>query len=155
MKKTQGVAVNHRESSRKASKSDLKNSGVSRDSVSFHKGDVVEIPSGEDFQIWIDSFVPKGSDEVREYGLIEAYLNDKKFEVTLKSFRRTRDAVDDENLDKVLENDVVRTLHSLGDDEQRAEWLEGKVLEVMEVVPLVNRFDETKKVRIPMFRIKD
>ncbi len=151
MKKTQGNAVNHRESSRKATKADLKNSGVSRDSVSFHKGDLVEIPSGEDFQIWIDSFVPKGSDEVREYGLIEAYVNDKKFEVTIKSFRRTKDAVDDENLDKVLENEVVRILHSHGDDEQRAMYLEGKTFRVIDVVPLVNRFDETKKVRIPIF----
>lgn len=151
MKKINGKAVNHRETARKATAADLKNSGVSRDSISFHKGDVVEIPSGDDFQIWIDSFVPKGTNEVREYGLIEAYLNDKKFEVTLKSFRRTKDAVDDENLDRVLENDVVRILHSLGDDEQRAEYLEGKTFEVVDVVSLVNRFDNTKTVRIPIF----
>lgn len=149
MKKINGTAANHRESSRKVSLSELKKSGVVRDNLVFKKGDKLVFP--EELDAWLETFVPKGSAEAKEYFLITIELNGRSYDASMTSFRRTRN-VAEELVDTALTTEPNRILHSLGDDEQRANYLAGKTFEVEDVQWLENRYDSKRKVQVPFFK---
>ena len=150
MQKISGKAINRSNTSREVDLAALKNSGKSRDLLTLHKGDKIIIP--EELEVRVDSFVPKGSDEPSEFYTITVQVNDDIYDATMASFRRTKSVVD-EDLDELLTNTIIRTLHNLGDDEQRAAYLKGKTLIVDEVKTCKDRFREGKTVRVPIWRI--
>ena len=150
MKKIEEVAINRSATCKKIDVASLKKSGVTVDILVFRKGDVVEVP--EDLDVWVDSFVPKGSNERKEFYKITISFNDTPYDATMASFRRTR-SITDEDLDKVLSNSILRTLHNFGDDEQRAAYLQGKRLIVSDIVTCNDKFREGHKINIPLFEI--
>ena len=151
MKKITEKAVNRSASAKKTDKEVLKKSGVTVDVLIFRKGDKIVVP--EELDVWIDTFTPKGSNEPKEYYRITIEFNGSVYDATMASFRRTK-MLKDEDLDKVLSNPVLRTLHNLGDDEQRADYLSGKTLVVIDVVTCEDRFRENHKINIPLFEIQ-
>lgn len=148
MKKIAEMAINHRNTAVEVNVEKLREAGVNRDSFRFIPNDIVEFPT--ELLVWMDVFTPKGSTEEKEYYLITAMVNDKPIDITMASMRRSRLAVDDD-LQKILDNEVCRSLHQAGDDEQRAVYLAGKRLKVKEVVKAKNRFDDSQNVYIPIF----
>lgn len=151
MKKIDSVAVNRSATAKKTDVASLKKSGVTVDVLVFRKGDKVVVP--EELDVWIDSFTPKGSNEKKEFYKITVEFNGTPYDATMASFRRTK-MLNDDDLDKVLANPVVRTLHNLGDDEQRAAYLQGKTLVVIDVITCEDRFREGHKINIPLFEIQ-
>lgn len=151
MKKIDAVAVNRSATAKKTDVASLKKSGVTVDVLVFRKRDKVVIP--EDLDAWVDSFTPKGSNEKKEFYKITVEFNGQPYDATMASFRRTR-MLNDDDLDKVLSNPVLRTLHNLSDDEQRAEYLKGKTLIVNDVITCEDRFRENHKINIPLFEIQ-
>lgn len=148
MKKILANSINRSNTAVKVDLSALKDSGKSRDNLILVKNDIIEIP--EDPEIMMDTFKPKGSNESIEYYLIKVEINGVAYDATMASFRRGKSATD-ADLDKIMSSEVNRTLLNLGDDEQRASYLLGKKLKVREILRVPNRFDETKKVIIPVF----
>lgn len=151
MKKIVENAINRTATSKKVNVESLKNSGISRDILVLRKGDKISIP--EDLEVRVDMFTPKGSDKASEFYTIAVEINGVGYDATMASFRRTRSATD-EALDELLSNDIIRTLHNLGDDEQRAAYLRGKDLVVDEIKIVPDRFREGKTVRIPMWSMR-
>lgn len=151
MKKIDNVAVNRSATAKKTDVASLKKSGVTVDILVFRKGDKIIIP--EDLDAWVDSFTPKGSNEKKEFYKITVEFNGQPYDATMASFRRTK-MLNDDDLDKVLSNPVLRTLHNLSDDEQRAEYLKDKTLIVSDVITCEDRFRENHKINIPLFEIQ-
>lgn len=151
MKKIDAVAVNRSTTAKKTDVTSLKKSGVTVDVLVFRKGDKIIIP--EDLDAWVDSFTPKGSNEKKEFYKITVEFNGQPYDATMASFRRTK-MLNDDDLDKVLSNPILRTLHNLSDDEQRAEYLKGKTLIVNDVVTCEDRFRENHKINIPLFELQ-
>lgn len=151
MKKIDKVAVNRSTTAKKTDVASLKKSGVTVDVLVFRKGDTIIIP--EDLDAWVDSFTPKGSNEKKEFYKITVEFNGQPYDATMASFRRTK-MLNDDDLDKVLSNPVLRTLHNLSDDEQRAEYLKDKTLVVSDVTTCEDRFRENHKINIPLFEIQ-
>lgn len=151
MKKIDNVAVNRSATAKKTDVASLKKSGVTVDVLVFRKGDKIIIP--EDLDAWVDSFTPKGSNEKKEFYKITVEFNGQPYDATMASFRRTK-MLNDDDLDKVLSNPVLRTLHNLSDDEQRAEYLKDKTLIVSDVITCEDRFRENHKINIPLFEIQ-
>ena len=149
MKKIDEMALNHRDSAKKVDVTELQNTGVNRDTFRFVKGDEISFP--EELSVWMDTFTPSGSKEVKEYYLVTVMVNDKPFDITMASMRRSRQIVD-EDLPKIFESEVCRSLHQAGDDEQRAVYLAGRKLKVIEIIASKSRFDETQKVYVPIFQ---
>ncbi len=150
MKKIELEAVNRSATAKKTDKESLKNSGITRDVLVFRKDDIISIP--EEVDVWIDSFVPKGTTESKQFYLITVEFNNSPYDATMASFRRSKMVID-EDLDKILNNSVNRTLHNLGDDEQRANYLAGKTLKVISVITCTDRFRDNHKINIPLFEI--
>lgn len=148
MKKIEEMAINHRNSTTKVDVTELQNTGVNRDTFRFVKGDIISFP--EELSVWMDAFTPKGSTETREYYLVTVMVNDKPFDITMASMRRSRLIVD-EDLPQVFNSEVCRSLHQSGDDEQRAVYLAGRKLKVTEIIQSVSRFDEKQKIYVPIF----
>lgn len=151
MQKISAKAINRSNSSKITDLEALKKSGVSRDILVLRKGDRIVIP--EELEVRIDTFVPKGSDKPSEFYTITVEINGTVYDASIASFRRSR-VVTDEALDKILTNQIVRTLHQLGDDEQRAYYLKGKTLIVDDVIVAPDRFREGKTVRVPIWSIE-
>ena len=151
MKKIDAVAVNRSATAKKTDVASLKKSGVTVDILVFRKGDKIVIP--EDLDAWVDSFTPKGSNEKKEFYKITVEFNGQPYDATMASFRRTK-MLNDDDLDKVLSNPVLRSLHNLSDDEQRAEYLKDKTLIVSDVITCEDRFRENHKINIPLFEIQ-
>lgn len=151
MKKITNVAINRSATAKKTDVTSLKKSGVTVDVLVFRKGDKIVIP--EELDVWIDSFTPKGSNEKKEFYKITVEFNDHPYDATMASFRRTK-MLNDDDLDKVLSNPILRTLHNLGDDEQRADYLKNKELIVEDVVTCEDRFREGHRINIPLFKIQ-
>lgn len=152
MKKIDNAAVNRSATAKKTDIASLKKSGVTVDILVFRKGDKIVVPE-EELAVWVDSFTPKGSNEKKEFYKITVEFNDQPYDATMASFRRTK-MLNEDDLDKVLANPVLRTLHNLGDDEQRAEYLKGKILVVSEVSTYEDKFRENHKINIPWFEIQ-
>lgn len=150
MQKIETIAINRTNSSKVVATIDLKKSGISRDILTLRKNDKIVIP--KELEVRMDTFTPKGSDKTAEFYTIVVDINSTTYDASMASFRRTR-AVVDEELDDILTNQIVRTLHQLGDDEQRAEYLRGKTLIVDEVRICKDRFREGQTVRVPMWRL--
>lgn len=151
MKKIDAVAINRSTTAKKTDVASLKKSGVTVDILVFRKGDKIVIP--EDLDAWVDSFTPKGSNEKKEFYKITVEFNGQPYDATMASFRRTK-MLNDDDLDKVLSNPVLRSLHNLSDDEQRAEYLKDKTLIVSDVITCEDRFRENHKINIPLFEIQ-
>lgn len=151
MQKISAKAINRSNSSKVTDLEALKKSGVSRDILVLRKGDRIVIP--EELEVRIDTFIPKGSDKPSEFYTITVEINGTVYDASIASFRRSR-AVTDEALDEILKNQIIRTLHQLGDDEQRAYYLKGKTLVVDDVVIAPDRFREGKTVRVPIWSIE-
>ena len=150
MKKISEAAINRTTSSQIVDLSDLKKSGVSRDILVLRKGDIITIP--EELEVRVDSFTPKGSDKPASFYTIVVDINGTVYDASMASFRRTRSALD-EDLDDLLTNSIIRTLHQLGDDEQRASYLQGKKLVVDDIKVIKDRFREGHTVRIPIWSL--
>ena len=151
MKKIETAAVNRSATAKKTDVTSLKKSGVTVDVLVFRRKDTIIIP--EELDVWVDAFTPKGSTEKKEFYKLTVEFNGTPYDATMASFRRTK-MLNDDDLDKVLSNPVVRTLHNLGDDEQRAEYLRGKTLVVVDVITCEDRFREGHKINIPLFEIQ-
>lgn len=149
MKKIEGIAINRSNSSRIVDITTLKESGKSRDNLVLLKNDLITIP--EDMEIRVDSFTPKGGQST-DYYLITIKVNDTIYDATMASFRRSKN-VTDEELEKALASEPNRMLFNLGDDEQRAKYLQGKTFKVIDIIRLKNRWDETRFVTIPIIEI--
>lgn len=152
MKAIFDTAINRSRTAHEVNIEELRESGKSRDNLLLRKGDKIVIP--EEIKVWFDTFVPKGKTEAVKYYMITIEYNGKAYDATMKTFRRSRD-IKQENLEKILDYDVNRTLHSMGDDEQRAIYLRGKTLEVVDVIEVPHGFEEGKIVRMPLFKIVD
>lgn len=150
MKKISEKAINRTTSSQIVDVESLKKSGVSRDLLVLRKGDKITIP--EELEVRMDTFTPKGTDKMSEFYTIVVDINGTTYDATMASFRRTR-AATDEALDELLQNQIIRTLHQLGDDEQRADYLKGKTLIVDDVKIVPDRFREGHTVRIPIWSL--
>lgn len=146
MKKIETSAVNHSAHSSRVDLSALRNSGQTRDNVIFREGDIIEIP--EELDPWVDEFIPKGQTEPVPYYLITTTKNAVVYDMTMASFRRGLLVTDEDKLK--LNSPVNDHLNSLGDDEQRAIYLQGKKLKVKDCVKCTNRWTD-KPIYVPLF----
>ena len=150
MQKINQISINRTTTSQVVDVEMLKKSGLSRDILVLRKGDKIAIP--EELEVRVDMFTPKGADKPSEFYTIVVDINGVTYDASMASFRRTR-AATDEALDELLTNTIVRTLHQLGDDEQRAVYLKGKTLIVDDVKIVPDRFREGHTVRIPIWSL--
>ena len=150
MKAITTIAINRKDSYQAATLDMLKESGKSRDNLFLIKGDKIVIP--EQVNVLFDTFVPKGKTEAVTYYLITVEHNGKVYDATMKTFRRSRD-VKSEYLQQILTSDVNRYLHNAGDDEQRATYLAGKTLEVVDIVKCESAFDDGRPIFVPIFKV--
>lgn len=146
MKKIVNDAVNHSAHSQRVDLSALRESGQTRDNAIFRQEDVIEIP--EELSPWMDSFIPKGETEAKKYYMITVEKNDVIYDMTMASFRRGLLVTDEDKLR--LNSPVNDHLNSLGDDEQRAIYLQGKKLKVKDCVKCTNRWTD-KPIYVPLF----
>ena len=146
MKKITDSAVNHSAHSQRVDLSALRNSGQTRDNVIFRKDDIIEIP--EDLSPWVDEFIPKGQNDPIAYYLITVCKNAVIYDMTMASFRRGLLVTDEDKLK--LNSSVNDHLNSLGDDEQRAIYLQGKILKVIDNIKCTNRWTD-KPIYVPLF----
>lgn len=148
MKKITETAVNRSSNSQMVDISALRNSGVSKDNMIFRPGDIIEIP--DELNVMVDKFIPKGETEAKEYYMITCAKNNVPYDVTMTSFRRIILVTDD---DKIRINSPVNDhIAQLGDDEQRARYLQGKTFRVLETIKCTNKWTD-KPIYVPTFEL--
>ena len=146
MKKITDNAVNRTAHSQRVDLEALRKSGVSRDNIIFRKDDIIEIP--EEINCWVDTFIPKGETKPIEYYLITGMKNGVIYDITMASFRRSLLITDEDKL--VVNSKVNDHLSNLGDDEQRAVYLQGKTFKVKDTIKCTNRWTD-KPIYVPVF----
>lgn len=150
MKKITNEAVNRSAHSQRVDLSVLRNSGQTRDNVVFRKDDIIDVP--EELDPRMDTFIPKGETSPKEYYMITVEKNGVVYDMTMASFRRGLLVTDEDKLR--LNSKVNDHILSLGDDEQRAIYLQGKKLRVVDNIKCTNRFTD-KPIYVPLFEIAE
>lgn len=115
--------------------------------IKFHIGDVITIPELQDIQVYSRSFTSKRDNKVYDYEVIKVAFNDRVRTISVASFRRDKNGVDEIADEYSRKSAICRELQMANDDYERVATLAGKTVKVVDVFPGRNyKFDSNGRV---------